>query len=484
MHPRSLKSLIVLQSAVFLILIIMMAGLGGLGVYFWRHNSQESLELSALLFQTQQLRGDIYREIKEISTASLTYDQNALNRYWQHLYQIDRRFYEVDRYTKTDEEKQAVVDMRQSYELMQSAMNRLFAGTGGGYQLQKEMIDGVYETHIRRDFESALNQLTRSAAQRRQQMENNLLRWSKLAPFIASLPVIFAIGLLLYVSQTVRRQFVQPMRQLVKAAKRVSAGELTHRIPQQGVTEASSLAEAMNHMAEELTASRDALVDAERQAALGSLVPVVAHNIRNPLASIRAASQMLEASDDTTEFEETRDGIIDTVDRLERWVTALLTYLRPLGVVKKSHQSVARIVDNALQALDHRLQEKKIQIKRHNWDHSRSIPLDADLLEQAIYGLLNNALEASPVASELQLGLESDDSSVALLIDDKGSGMPFDPQPTELTPGPTSKRFGTGLGIPFAFKIVQAHGGSLVFEKAGNGGTRVRLTLPVTETDA
>lgn len=484
MHPRSLKSLIVLQSVVFLALIIMMAGLGGLGVYFWRDNSQESLELSALLFQTQQLRGDIYREIKEISTASLTYDQSALNRYWQHLYQIDRRFYEVDNLAKTDEEKQAVVDMRHAYELMQSAMNRLFADTRGGYASQKEMIDAVYETHIRRDFETALNQLTRSAAQRRQQMENNLTQWSKLAPFIVSLPVIIAMGLLLYVSQIVRRKFIRPMRQLVRGAERISAGELTHRIPQQGVTETSSLAEAMNHMAEELTVSRDALVEAERQAALGSLVPVVAHNIRNPLASIRAASQILEADDDTTEFEETRDSIIDTVDRLERWVNALLTYLRPLGVVKKSHQSVDQIVDNALQALDHRLQEKNIQIKRHNWDRSRSIPLDADLLEQAIYGLLNNAVEASPAESELQLNLESDDTQITLIIDDNGSGMPFDPKPTELTPGPSSKRFGTGLGIPFAFKIVQAHGGYLAFEKSTCGGTRVRLTLPVTETDA
>jgi len=481
MHPRSLKSLIVLQSVVFLILIIMMAGLGGLGVYFWRHNSQESLELSALLFQTQQLRGDIYREIKEISTASLTYDQSALNRYWQHLYQIDRRFYEVDNLTKTVEEKQAVVKMRHAYELMQSAMNRLFADTRGGYTSQKEMIDAVYETHIRRDFEAALNELTRSAAQRRQQMENSLAQWSKLAPFIVSLPIIIAMGLLLYVSQTVRRKFIRPMRQLVRGAERISTGELTHRIPQQGVTEASSLAEAMNHMAEELTASRDALLDAERQAALGSLVPVVAHNIRNPLASIRAASQMLEASDDDAELEETRDGIIDTVDRLERWVNALLTYLRPLGVMKKSHQSVAQIVDNALQALDHRLQEKSIQINRHNWNRSQKIPLDADLLEQAIYGLLNNAVEASPTESELQLDLASDDTQVTLIIEDNGSGMPFNPQPTELTPGPSTKRFGTGLGIPFAFKIVQAHGGSLTFEKANSGGTRVRLTIPTTE---
>ncbi len=483
MRPRSLKSLIVLQSSVFLILIIMMTAVGGLGVWLWRHNSQESLELSALLFQAQQLRGDIYREIREISTASLTYDQGALNRYWQHLYQIDRRFHEVRSHAKTDAEKQAVAKMRQAYELMQSVMNRLFSDTSGGYQLQKETIDAAYEKHIRGTFETALEQLTQSAAQRRQQMEENLAKWGRLAPFITAVPVLIAIGLLLTVSQSVRRKFILPMRQLVRGAERISTGELDHRIPPQGVTEAASLAEAMNHMAEELAASRDALLDAERQAALGSLVPVVAHNIRNPLASIRAASQMIGTDDDPAELRETRDGIIATVDRLERWVNALLSYLRPLGDVKKSRQTFTAIVDNALQALKHRLQEKNIRIIRDNWKNSEKIPLDADLLEQAVYGLLNNALEASPAGSEIKLTLSPNNDHITLLIEDQGAGMPFDPQPTTLSPGPSTKRFGTGLGIPFAFKVVQAHGGTLAFEKRDSGGTRVRLTLPATQTD-
>ena len=56
--------------------------------------------------------------------------------------------------------------------------------------------------------------------------------------------------------------------------------------------------------------------------------------------------------------------------------------------------------------------------------------------------------------------------------------MRFDPQPTNLSPGPSTKRFGTGLGIPFAFKVIHAHDGSLDFKPAPKGGTRVRVALP------
>jgi signal transduction histidine kinase len=59
--------------------------------------------------------------------------------------------------------------------------------------------------------------------------------------------------------------------------------------------------------------------------------------------------------------------------------------------------------------------------------------------------------------------------------------MPFEPQPSGLTPGPTTKRFGTGLGIPVAFKVCKAHGWKLEFGRGENGGTRVTITAPLSE---
>ena len=72
---------------------------------------------------------------------------------------------------------------------------------------------------------------------------------------------------------------------------------------------------------------------------------------------------------------------------------------------------------------------------------------------------------------------------MGIIIDDQGPGMPFDPQPDSLSPGPSTKRFGTGLGIPFAFKVCQAHGGRIAFQRAPDGGTRVRLFVPIIVTE-
>ena len=66
----------------------------------------------------------------------------------------------------------------------------------------------------------------------------------------------------------------------------------------------------------------------------------------------------------------------------------------------------------------------------------------------------------------------------------KTLGMSFDPQPTNLSPGPTTKPYGTGLGIPFAFKVVHAHGGDLHFTPGDGGGTRVTVTFPAGQSVA
>jgi C4-dicarboxylate-specific signal transduction histidine kinase len=67
---------------------------------------------------------------------------------------------------------------------------------------------------------------------------------------------------------------------------------------------------------------------------------------------------------------------------------------------------------------------------------------------------------------------------VVLFVRDEAGGIPFIPNPSDLSPGPTSKRFGTGLGIPVAFKVCKAHGWELGFEVMDNAGTRVSLTAP------
>ena len=169
-------------------------------------------------------------------------------------------------------------------------------------------------------------------------------------------------------------------------------------------------------------------------------------------------------------------GIINTVDRLERWTGALLAYLLPLKP-QASYTSIQSIVEGALAPLQQRLKEKSIQVTVPNWPLDTSIYTDHHLLEQVIYNLLLNAVDASKNASAIELQLQTSTHTYFISLLDRGSGMPFKPDRSAIS-APTTKRFGTGIGIPFAFKICEALEGELQFEAREGGGTVITILLP------
>ena len=479
MKARSLRKLLLLHETAFVVLVTVTGALSGLWAYLWQQSSTESVRINALLHQAQQLRGDLYRELKEVTRARLIDDPTALDRYWSHLYHIDRGFNRLQQNTRNAPEAELVKAMRVAYELMQTEMNKLFAeSVASSAALHIEMLDPAYEQWVLGDFETALQNFSRLIAQRQQALEEDLARWTRLAPILIPLPVLLAAGLLLFSHRSLQRGFVKPMGSVAAGALEMSKGNLAIEIPEQGTTEVVQLARSINEMARDLAASRSALVESERQAALGALVPVVAHNIRNPLASIRAAVQVADV-DNPEEQREAGQAIIDTVDRLERWVSALLSYLHPMQP-RRSQARLSRLVDNALNLLSPRLEAKSLRLERHDWALDDAIRVDVDLLEQALYGLLNNAVEASPPGAVITVTLTRTPATLGVMIDDQGPGMPEDVHPTTESPGPTTKQLGTGLGIPFALKVVQGHGGQVDFDAAPSGGARVSLTLPLT----
>jgi len=231
-------------------------------------------------------------------------------------------------------------------------------------------------------------------------------------------------------------------------------------------------------MAEELSLSREALLENERQVALGSLIPVVAHNVRNPLASIRASAQLLEHAESKEDIKESKQAIIDTIDRLGRWISSLVSYLHPLEP-NLTNINASELIDAALKVLDSKINEKKIEVNKLGWKDSVLLSADPDLMEQAIYGLLANAVDATPNSTILEISIINIGNTLEIHIQDSGSGLLFEPKPGNLEPGPSTKRFGTGLGIPIAFKICQKHNWHLDFNTIEGKGTKVIITAPI-----
>lgn len=482
MRDASLKRLLLVHELAFVLLLLVAGGLGGLWAYFWHQTTEESIRINQMYYAAQQIRGDLFRQIKEVYLARLLEEPRALRTYTGYSRRIDAHFEHIAERVGDNQEQEALAGMREAYGTIQRDMNNIFADPYVISRVaQVRILDPSEERNFVAAFEEAFKAFEVLVDARQHALETRMAQWTRWAPVLIAAPLVLAVLVVAVSRRAMQRGIVAPMGQVMDGARRMSGGDLAARIPEVGVSEAREVSHTLNEMAGRLAASQEALIDAERQAAMGSLVPVVAHNIRNPLATIRATAQLLEECDDPADLAEAREGIVSTVDRLGRWVNALVSYLHPLKP-QATRRAMGDILDTVVGLLHERSSAAGIVIEREPNDTSIEVAVDADLMEQALYGLVSNAIDASPPGGTVRIGLVRAGERARITITDQGAGMPFRPEPRELEPGPSTKRFGTGLGIPVAFKVCRAHGWQLDFETAQPRGTRVVITAPLADS--
>lgn len=475
---RPLRDLLLGHELIFVMLIIIAVMGGGFGIHLWDKSAQESQRIHSLVQEIQQTRGDLYRQMKELFDAYLLSDHNAIAEYKAYTSSILKHFTVLEKLAIGAEEKQAIADLKENYKIFANNAPDMF----NQYQISpnnasRKALYQDMETGIFSRYETVSQRAENLLALKQNEMKERLQEAKRTSIIILGIPILLA-GLLLVLSRILlKRAIVNPINAIMRATKEISQGNLQHKVPDAGAEELSILSQEINKMADDLAESRDALVRTEKQAALGLLVPMLAHNIRNPLASIRATAQVIDIRDGDKDTEDSINGIMNTVDRLERWTTSLLAYLHP---VKPALNKAAfdTVVTNALIPLQQKLHEKNITLIKTVTLSNQDILTDEHLLEQLFYNLILNAIEASPQNSEIQLNAQINDSLLTVNITDQGSGMPFKPDPSALSPGKSTKRFGTGLGIPFAFKACEVLNGRIDFQAAHPHGTKITLSFP------
>ncbi len=478
-RPKSLKNLLFLHEVAILFLVAVTGLLGGLSAYFWQQNSAESVRINAMFYLTEQIRGELYAQIQEMIRARVLEDARAFEAYPEYSRSISERFNELRRRSRSREVDIAIQELNLSYREIQRDMNNIFDNPYVADQFARiQILNPAFAQQMVGKFESRYSAFKEVLTNQHKKLDETLAMWTKFAPFIIPIPLIIAFIIVIYTRQVMRKGFIKPIANVMRGAGEISQGKLDHHIEEEGVEEVSDLATAINKMAVELAENRKALIENERQAALGSLVPVVAHNIRNPLASIRATAQLLEHAENQEEINESKQAIIETIDRLGRWVSSLVSYLHPLKP-NLVETKASDLVDAALGLLINKIIEKKIEVTKTGWEITQVLNVDPDLMEQALYTLLANAVDASPVSGKIKVSLMHSEDYVEIHILDSGPGLPFEPKPSNFEPGPSTKRFGTGLGIPIAFKICQKHGWNLTFNVIEDQGTEVVLAAPI-----
>ena len=479
-RPRSLKGLLLLNESALLVLVLGTATLTGLWAWFWTQSSQEAARIETMARLAAGVRGDMYRQLHEVVHARLTENPAVLLVYTGYRSQVADRFSDLHRLVHDESERAAVEYLQDAYTIVLDDMEKVFTDPNEISEAARmKLFDPAYEEWMLGELESALKVIDAIVERRRGELDAWRSRWTQWTPIVVSVSVVLAVVLLLISRRTLQSRVVAPLRNLVAGTIEISRGNLEYRISAEGVEEIRHLALTFGEMTRELARSQRVLVESERQAALGALVPVVAHNIRNPLASIRATAQMMDETWlEGEDLADSRQAIIDTVDRLERWVTSLLHYLVPLEPRRRECR-FGDIVNGALAPLGPKIEGKTLRIEREDWDGDIALAADPDLMEQAMHALLGNAVEASPRSGSVRLGLARREGMVEFRIDDEGPGISFEPNPRELSPGPSTKRGGFGLGIPVAWKICKAHGGTIDIRRRDRGGTRVAVSLPL-----
>ena len=215
--------------------------------------------------------------------------------------------------------------------------------------------------------------------------------------------------------------------------------------------------------------------------ALGKMAAGVAHEVRNPLSSIKGFATLLSEhfKDDDPEHEAAA-LMVNEVERLNRSISDLLNYARPIPL-NKEKTNLKNLVDQTLKLVQTDTQGQDIEIFMDFREDLPEIELDQDRFKQVMLNLLLNAIQAMPNGGRLVLGISYDElaNRINLKISDTGCGITEEALDKILDPYFTTKPEGTGLGLAMVNKIVDEHDGSIYFQSTVNKGTTVTVSLPV-----
>ena len=216
-----------------------------------------------------------------------------------------------------------------------------------------------------------------------------------------------------------------------------------------------------------------------RLASLGSLAAGVAHEIRNPLSSIKGfASYFRERYRDNPEDRETAEVMIREADRLNRVITQLLEFARPL-TMDRVPTPLPAVIRHALKMVEGEARKKGVTLETDLSAEIGEVPLDADRMTQVFLNLCLNAIAAMEAGGVLRVSLaRRDERTVRITVADTGIGIPKEDLPRVFDPYFTTRSSGTGLGLAIVHKIVEAHGGEVRLESEPGRGTTATILLP------
>ena len=294
----------------------------------------------------------------------------------------------------------------------------------------------------------------------------------------------------LLISLLLRRQVTRPLRQLDAAAQRIAAGNLSERVPIETSDEFGHVAASFNDMAESLEASEQA----KRR-----MIADIAHELRTPITVIRSALEGL------------RDGLIDptqeTFSSLHNRIlllTRLVADLHQLALADAGRLSINsiplrldRVIEGIVETVGVQAEDAGLELETSLEGGLPSVAADGQRVEQILLNLLANAIRHTPSGGRILITAAESESFVEVSVCDTGSGIDpadlphifdrfyrADLSRAQQEETAESVEVGnSGLGLPIAKALVEAHGGTIRAEGVPTGGTCIRFTLPMAPSN-
>ncbi len=234
----------------------------------------------------------------------------------------------------------------------------------------------------------------------------------------------------------------------------------------------------------EMRALRQELEKNRRLATVGRLAAGVAHEIRNPLSSLKGfATYFKEKYRQNDRDQDIAQIMIQEVDRLNRVVSQLLEFSRPMRLHLQI-EALKPMIADTFRLVDQQANSTGVRLALEMADDARRARMDVDKIKQVLLNLYYNALDAMPDGGQLTVRVSDvENAMVCLQVTDTGMGIDPKDQPHVFEPYFSTKKSGTGLGLAIVHNIIEAHQGKIQIDSRQGEGTRVRITLPAAKEE-
>jgi len=231
---------------------------------------------------------------------------------------------------------------------------------------------------------------------------------------------------------------------------------------------------------------QNAIIESEKMAAVGKIASHIAHEIRNPLATMGGYAKRIlkfstENNIDIKNITNSADIILDESERLEKILSNVMDFTKPFKYIKEFND-VNHIIKDTHKLLRNVFLEKNIKVDMDLAENLQNVKSDFSQMKQVFLNLFQNAIEATPTGGKISIVSDSDDSYVIIKISDSGAGINVKDPGLIFEPFFTTKVTGVGLGLANVKRIIKDHNGEITASNNTGGGAEFIIKLPLPST--